>query len=286
MIDSAPKPSADQALFDSISSQYARKDLVPSARLARALRLRQTVSAGLSRDPAHSAPHILELGCGAGFSAHYLQGQYASYLGVDYSGKLIDYARHNNASDHAEFVCADLHTLQVPQRFDLILMIGVLHHLPEPAAALGVLARYLKPGGCVLANEPQSSNTLITLLRKLRKAIDPAYSKDQREFSVAELQALFALAGYHPVQVRPQGVLSTPFAEVVFKPAWLFRPWVAACCAIDTWLERHLGRWLMPISWNVIVVGRLADGSDALLRAVEDKAAIDEHLDQEKQQQD
>ncbi len=90
----------DRELFDRIAVRYCRKDLLPASRLARKYRLHQTLRV------VRVSPDItvLEVGCGAGFAVRYLEGQIKSYYGVDYSEKLIGYARANNAGSEAEFV--------------------------------------------------------------------------------------------------------------------------------------------------------------------------------------
>lgn len=264
----------DQALFDAISHRYVRKDLAPASRIARAHRLRQTLQlAGLDGTQLR----ILELGCGAGFSADYLKGRYARFVGVDYSSRLIEQARQHHAAADVEFICADLGELSIEPRFDLVLMIGVLHHLPEPAAALRRVAGLLRPGGAVVVNEPQSANLLVNAMRRLRKRMDAGYSREQVEFSAAQLGSIFESAGLQQVRMRAQGVLSTPLAEVVFRPAAVFAPLARLCCAIDGWLERHAQPLLGPVSWNLIVA--------ASAPVVEHEAAVDEQLDDEEERQ-
>ena len=54
----------------------------------------------------------------------------------------------------------------------------------------------------------------------------------------------------------PQGLLSTPFAEVIVPPQASMRKLAALACALDARQERRLGRWLHPLTWNVIAGGR------------------------------
>jgi SAM-dependent methyltransferase len=97
---------------------------------------------------------ILDIACGTGELLKYLPA--VSYLGVDISDAYIACARRRYA-DRAEFLCADLTQLAVGSgTFDLVVAIGVLHHLDDPAAtALTTLARRaLRPGGRFVALEP------------------------------------------------------------------------------------------------------------------------------------
>ena len=77
---------ADKALFDRIARDYVSKDLKECCRVARRQRLRQTL-----RSLPVPMGRILEVGCGGGFTAQYLEGLFESYTGVDHSA---DIGRH------------------------------------------------------------------------------------------------------------------------------------------------------------------------------------------------
>jgi 2-polyprenyl-3-methyl-5-hydroxy-6-metoxy-1,4-benzoquinol methylase len=243
---------SDQELFDQIAETYCRKDLLPAHRIARQQRLTQTL-----RDlPATAQTTILEVGCGAGFAARYLRGRYRSYYGIDHSEKLIEYAVAANQDPRVAFRAINVKDLSGEKRFDIILMIGVLHHLDEPQGMLRKLRRNLNPGGWIVANEPQPTNPIIRAMRAARKHVDPGYSLDQREFTAGELTRMFSRAGLTEVAVAPQGYISTPFAEVIMPFQPVIRWLSSGCCAIDRMIERSRSRTLAGLSWNVIVRGR------------------------------
>jgi SAM-dependent methyltransferase len=91
MKDESTREVKDRELFDRISGGYWLKDLLPAHRSARQCRLEQTIMS----IPVSSNITILEVGCGAGFSAEYLRGKYHEYCGIDYSDELIKYLRPN-----------------------------------------------------------------------------------------------------------------------------------------------------------------------------------------------
>src|SRR5580693_6704128 len=109
---------ADRALFDRIARDYVRKDLTASCRIAREQRLRQTLAPIGAR-----VGHLLEVGCGGGFAASYLDGLYETYTGVDYSEELIGYARQYNAGPGREFLSANIKDFEASRRFDVVLMV-------------------------------------------------------------------------------------------------------------------------------------------------------------------
>ena len=244
----------DRKLFDRIAVDYGAKDRRAANRLARRLRLEQTLKAARIGD----AGDLLEVGCGAGFTARYLAGRYRRYLGVDHSAELVAIAMAENGSPTARFSARAAQTLPPDARFDTIVMIGVLHHVDDDAGLLRHLAGLLRPGGWLLANEPQSANPLIQLSRHVRKRVDAAYSVEQRYYTAGELAGLWRQTGLADVKVVPQGLFSTPFAEVLL-PDLAPVGWAASlACAFDRGLEATMPRLLKPLSWNLIAAGRKA----------------------------
>ncbi len=250
----------DRELFDRVAASYCRKDVLPASRLARRLRLERSLSLlpRASSASGHSLGKLLDAGCGAGFTARYLEGRYASYLGVDHSAALVATAREHNGGPGRHFLAGDLMALPEDQHFDTIVMIGVLHHVDPMAPILAKLVRLLTPGGWLVANEPQPANPLVGLARRVRKRLDPAYSDEQVELSARQLEQAYGRAGLTEIQVRGQGFLSTPFAEVPLPLQGLALPFSHLACAGDQLLERSFGSLGVYLSWNVIAAGRRA----------------------------
>lgn len=95
---------------------------------------------------------ILDVGCGAGYSALLFFGEHLrshDYLGVDISNA-VDVARERFAERGypGEFLQADLTSLPIPDdSVDLAFSEGVLHHTDDTAAAVQAVTRKLRPGG-------------------------------------------------------------------------------------------------------------------------------------------
>jgi len=242
----------DSELFDRIAPYYVRKDLIGYCRLARKMRLDSTLQ-NISK-PISS---ILEIGCGAGFTADYLQGQYTRYLGVDQSQRLIDYANKHNRYENTSFICSNIEHLSIREKYQVVLMIGVLHHLHDVKKVLFLLKELVRKNGVVVVNEPQRGNPFVSLLRAFRKKLDHRYSSDQIEFGEKEFRALFCECGYK-IRVLPQGFLSTPLAETLFLPSFVGLPLVFIAKLLDPVLERlfNAGR-LRKWSWNIVVEAKL-----------------------------
>jgi SAM-dependent methyltransferase len=101
---------------------------------------------------------VLDVGCGDGRFAQFLAGKNQPalrYLGLDNSAALLAFAaqRHLGPAyrfEHADIVADDPAAQLSHRSFDLIAMLGVLHHIPgfrQRAALIAKLAERLHPGG-------------------------------------------------------------------------------------------------------------------------------------------
>ncbi len=241
----------ERELFDKIALKYAGKDLYPSSRVSRKLRLLQTVL----RSKISEKSDILEIGCGAGYAAEYLSGKYMNYTGIDFSSELISFAGSVHKSQNTRFEVADLFEFTPKKKFDLVFMIGVLHHMQNIQEALNKCISFLKPGGMIVINEPRNSNPVVGLLRWIRKKSDDSYSNQQVELKESELIKTFRESGLTDISVFPQGFFSTPFAEVIIKPQFISIPFSSLFCFVDRFIEKYLKKIFGKLSWNIIVTG-------------------------------
>jgi SAM-dependent methyltransferase len=249
----------DRLLFDRIARGYAAKDLAEVSAVARRNQLLQALAPLLER--RQSLGVVVEIGCGAGFFARYLQGRYERYYGFDHSPEMIRCAGElNGALPGAHFFAGDVGAPLAPrlagERADLILCVGVLHHLSDIAATVAGLAAVARPGAAFVAVEPNNRNLLIQGARWLRQKLDRSYSREQTYFSAEQLRAQLAAAGLQAVEVRHEGFLATPFSQVVLRPAPLFLPLSRLAVGLDNLLLRRLPSGLQRYSWNLIAAAR------------------------------
>ncbi|WP_207000511.1 class I SAM-dependent methyltransferase [Trinickia mobilis] len=103
-----------------------------------------------------TTPKILDVGCGAGYTALELLGSRltsADYCGVDISDAYkVAEQRFAERGLKGTFVQGDMTNLDLPEEhFDVILAEGVLHHTDNTEHAFKRVARHLKSGGRLLA---------------------------------------------------------------------------------------------------------------------------------------
>ncbi len=93
----------------------------------------------------------LDLGCGSGRWSRYLSGRVGWIDAIDPSDAIFHAARRHRGVEGVRWSQADVdHIPFAPGTFDLIVCLGVLHHVPDTAEALKKAVERLKPGGCFL----------------------------------------------------------------------------------------------------------------------------------------
>ncbi|HEY7618074.1 MAG TPA: class I SAM-dependent methyltransferase, partial [Terriglobales bacterium] len=100
----------------------------------------------------HQKPEkALDFGCGSGRWSALAAARVCELVAADASAAALQVARRNVRAPNAIFVQAEPETLPYPDSyFDLIFSLGVLHHVPDTAAAIASLARKLRAGGTLL----------------------------------------------------------------------------------------------------------------------------------------
>lgn len=91
---------------------------------------------------------ILDLGCGDGGLSLPFAGAGNELVLVDRSPEMLERARRRAPpSARVTFVHGDLDTLELDGRFDVVLCVGVLAHVDNPARTIARVAGLLAPGG-------------------------------------------------------------------------------------------------------------------------------------------
>jgi|ERR1043166_4514978 SAM-dependent methyltransferase len=94
---------------------------------------------------------ILDAGCGIGRNSFWpLQYGAAETVAFDLDPRTVRVARENlSFTDRAKVSQSSIYEIAYQDEFDIVLSIGVIHHLHDPKRAMANLVRAAKPGGTV-----------------------------------------------------------------------------------------------------------------------------------------
>ncbi len=172
----------------------------------------------------------IDVGCGLGDDARALArlvGPRGQVVGLDASAALLERARARcEAQDGpVAFIAGDAHTLPFDaDSFDAARIERTLQHLEDPGRVVGELARVTRPGGVVLAHEPDWG-TLVSTGRPpelVRAMLAAAEAQIRNPWIGRELVGLFLDAGLTDVAILPEVLLQRDFdVDIVIDPAVL-----------------------------------------------------------------
>ena len=112
---------------------------------------------------------VLDAGCGTGEKSIYCSHHGADVIGIDLSKNSLERAIKTASKfrTRVDFQQKDITGLEWREEFDLIIHIGVLHHIREHGLAFSRLARALKPNGLIVVGFYNSYGRLRVDLEKL-----------------------------------------------------------------------------------------------------------------------
>lgn len=113
---------------------------------------------------------VLDFGCGIGMLAPLFPTE--KYLGFDIDQKAIEYAKATYPK--YKFIVGDATNIKLKKTFDLIIVIGVLHHLDnrEVKSAMGVMKSLLSREGKILIIEAIPPIFKWNILGQFLRALD------------------------------------------------------------------------------------------------------------------
>jgi SAM-dependent methyltransferase len=85
----------------------------------------------------HDSPSVLDVGCGPGrVGEAVIEAGASSYVGVDFSPRMLGLARARLAErESVQFIESDFFDLDLRERFDVVLALGLFDYLDEPRRA-------------------------------------------------------------------------------------------------------------------------------------------------------
>lgn len=102
---------------------------------------------------------VLDVGCGTGMLVRGIAAKGAArVIGLDYADPAIQEAKSIPYPANVEFVTADIMSWTPPVRFDVIVTLGTMEHLDEPAQFLRRMTEFLADDGTIVIACPHFLN--------------------------------------------------------------------------------------------------------------------------------
>jgi ubiquinone/menaquinone biosynthesis C-methylase UbiE len=208
-----------------------------SAYLERLARVMAAEKAG-SYDLLHPSPgrQLLDVGCGNGDDVRALAARVAPtgrVIGIDHTRTMIDKARAAGVPAGAEFHVADAHELPFADAsVDAARVERTLQHVADPVQVLAEMARVVRPGGVLVASEPDWGTLAIDAAEtETTRAVLRALCDDhiQNGWIGRQLTGNFTRLGLQAIDVHPVTLVlrSFPVALDILgladaaEPRWL-----------------------------------------------------------------
>jgi len=116
----------------------------------------QTITFALNALGISEGATVLDVGAGGGWTTLFLAESGYRATGVDIAPANIEVAvaRAQRIGVQAEFVAADMDTLNLNRQFDAVLVFDALHHTTRQSTVISRIANHLAPNGWVIFGEP------------------------------------------------------------------------------------------------------------------------------------
>jgi len=191
----------ERSFFDEL---YEEEAVHP---LGNELRLQRELDSLLRARGGRPLDRVLTIGCGEGSFERMLSPHAGQIVAVDIAAPGIERAKQQ-AQDkgirNVDFRCMPVSELEWEERFDAIVCIAFLHHVPE-ADLPGFLMRahaHTKPGGFFYSQDPNVHGALRKVGRVLLgERYDSYHTPDERELDPENTRALMRAAGFDAVQL-------------------------------------------------------------------------------------
>ena len=226
----SPEGAVQRAHYERIAGAYLNNLAYPHTReyIAYMDRAVLSLTAGETMDA------VAEICCGAGEAFRLLNGSVTLGIGVDVSPAMLEAARRDIPGEERLFVNGDAMRLPLKDaQFDMVVMLGGIHHVNDRDRLLAEVCRILKPRGVFVWREPLDDFFLWRMLRAVVYKLSPTLeSHTERPLRRRDTQSALERAGFTLEVWRTMGFLGYCFLMnsdvLAFNRVWKYIPGAAA----------------------------------------------------------
>ncbi len=181
---------------------------------------------------------VLEIGSGMGFLLDSFRNDGWDVFGLDPDRNVCRYASEKNGIPNK---VATLEEAALPdESFDVVLMMHVIEHVPDPSRLLGEIRRVLKPGGHLVLETPRYDTLMFKLLGRRERSL--GCGGHIYFFTTDTLRRLYEQAGFKLITLENVG-RSLTFDRLVYNVGVISR---------SEWLQSFLSRLSRRLALNKV----------------------------------
>jgi 2-polyprenyl-3-methyl-5-hydroxy-6-metoxy-1,4-benzoquinol methylase len=148
---------------------------------------------------------VLDIGCGLGEVLSVFQQNNWSCTGIEFNEFAANYAR---ATFNLNIVNRSIYEFDGADKYDLIMLWGVLEHFYDPVKILTKVNELLKDDGILVLEVPSGDSVLVRYLEENPQSVDRIIEGDLHImlFSVRSFIEMSEKAGFEPISIKSNGL--------------------------------------------------------------------------------
>jgi 2-polyprenyl-3-methyl-5-hydroxy-6-metoxy-1,4-benzoquinol methylase len=148
---------------------------------------------------------VLDIGCGLGELLSVFQDNQWICTGIEFNEFAATYARE---TFNLNIVNRSIYDFDKEDKYDLIMLWGVLEHFYDPIKILKKINELLKDDGLLVLEVPSGDSVLVRYFEENPQSVDRIIEGDRHImlFSVRGFMEMTAKAGFDPVSVKSNGL--------------------------------------------------------------------------------
>lgn len=161
---------------------------------------------------------VLDIGCGLGELLSKFQENNWDCTGIEFNEFAADYAR---TSFNLNIVNKSIYEFDGTDKYDLIMLWGVLEHFYDPVKILKKINELLKDDGILVLEVPSGDSVLVRYFEQNPQSVDRIIEGDRHImlFSVRGFIEMAEKGGFKPVSIKSNGLDITTLNRLILNSA-------------------------------------------------------------------